>query len=1120
MAVTTIMTYTGDGATNAWSISYDYLKKTHVKMYLDGVEDTTFTWLTDSSVAATSTPGSGVTITIKRETPRDVLDTVIPASGTIRGADLNNQAYQALYVAEEGYDALVNVLSLDTTDDTWDANSKIIKNVATPTASHHAARKDYVDAVAGSATAAAASAAAAASSASDASSSATSASSSASAAASSASAASTSATNALASENAAETAETNAAASAAAAATSETNAATSETNAASSASAAAASEAQAISSESAAAASATAAQTAETNAAASYDAFDDRYLGDKASEPTVDNDGAALLTGAMYWDTGSNSLHWYNGGSWEDPVSDADTAKTAAETAQTAAETAETNAASSASAASTSETNAASSASAASTSATNAATSETNAASSASAAATSATNAATSETNAAASWDAFDDTYLGAKSSDPTLDNDGDALTDGTMYWNTSSTRLRIYNSGAWENAAEPISSGVTYTGTPADNQLAIWTTAGTVEGDSAVTWNGTQLEVSGSIRSTGGTLFINRDGDVADAVGILSSDAGENAFWYYREANSNRWGIGRDVSNNFDLNRYNSSGVYQEAAVQVSFTDSAVTLAGALEVGTDLDLTDGTARLTIGAGGTATPNAAMDALVIDSGSAGNNGLNIITDSGSTGYVGFGDAADSFVAGLGYAHTGDTLSIYAGNAAQMTLTGSLVTMNQDLTVNGQVVLDNGASTGQLSIGDGTQTQEQRLRLDVPTRQMDVVMSSDGNSWGFYDRTAATWRLQQTTSSTIFNGDVDLGSNDLYAQDVIIDSTTGRLYLDGGGDTYIYESSADVMSFYVGGVRPMAFNGLATYLYGSALPINSNQDLGTQTYPWDEIHGNALFAGVDDTTAGLVHVYGSAVGAGGGIRLYNAGDEDTTYNYFQLRMDSGGVFQMDMNTGGDMLFYSVSAGEINVQSNTLSDVAQVEFVATANNLINLGSSSYIGVSGADPWWVVDASDYFLFDQSANSFRFVAGGTRNFDIRPTYVECPVGLLYVGDDDTTQGAVYLYGGATGAGGQARFYNNAAIDATTAEYYMVGADSNGNFLMCSQDGTTKVYWNEAEEHVEVVGHYYHQRPNENLQTISENITVSNNAYMAGELTIADTYTVTISSGARLVII
>lgn len=51
-------------------------------------------------------------------------------------------------------------------------------------------------------------------------------------------------------------------------------------------------------------------------AEAAFDSFDDRYLGPKASAPTLDNDGAALLTGALYWDTALSSMRAYTGSAW------------------------------------------------------------------------------------------------------------------------------------------------------------------------------------------------------------------------------------------------------------------------------------------------------------------------------------------------------------------------------------------------------------------------------------------------------------------------------------------------------------------------------------------------------------------------------------------------------------------------------------------------------------------------------------------------------------------------------------------------------------------------------------------------------------------------------------
>ena len=108
-----------------------------------------------------------------------------------------------------------------------------------------------------------------------------------------------------------------------------------------------------------------------------------------------------------------------------------------------------------------SATSAADSAAAAATSASNASTSASNAASSATAASGSATAADLSATNAAASYDSFDDRYLGAKASDPTVDNDGDALIAGATYFNTTVDSMKVYSGSAWSDVA-PVATSVT----------------------------------------------------------------------------------------------------------------------------------------------------------------------------------------------------------------------------------------------------------------------------------------------------------------------------------------------------------------------------------------------------------------------------------------------------------------------------------------------------------------------------------------------------------------------------------------------------------------------------------------------------------------------------------
>jgi len=54
---------------------------------------------------------------------------------------------------------------------------------------------------------------------------------------------------------------------------------------------------------------------------------------------------------------------------------------------------------------------------------------------------------------ALAAFDSFDDRYLGQKSSDPTVDNDGDALVAGTLYFNTTTDDMKVYEGSVWVNA-------------------------------------------------------------------------------------------------------------------------------------------------------------------------------------------------------------------------------------------------------------------------------------------------------------------------------------------------------------------------------------------------------------------------------------------------------------------------------------------------------------------------------------------------------------------------------------------------------------------------------------------------------------------------------------------
>jgi hypothetical protein len=134
---------------------------------------------------------------------------------------------------------------------------------------------------------------------------------------------------------------------------------------------------------------------------------------------------------------------------------------TEANTTATEVNTSAANAATSASASASSATQAQASATSAGAQATQAAASATAAAGSATASANSATAAAASAIAAANSLDAFDDRWLGAKSTAPTVDNDGNTLLTGAIYWNTSSNSLFIWTGTAWDAAAFTVTGGI-----------------------------------------------------------------------------------------------------------------------------------------------------------------------------------------------------------------------------------------------------------------------------------------------------------------------------------------------------------------------------------------------------------------------------------------------------------------------------------------------------------------------------------------------------------------------------------------------------------------------------------------------------------------------------------
>jgi hypothetical protein len=180
-----------------------------------------------------------------------------------------------------------------------------------------------------------------------------------------------------------------------------------------------------------------------------------------------------------------------------------------------------------------STTTAAASAAAAAISAGNAATSEGNAATSASNASSSASAASGSATAAAASYDAFDDRYLGSKSTVPTLDNDGNALLTGALYWNSVGNIMYVYTGSSWVAAGSAVNGTAertVYTATSGQTTFSATYDVGYVD----VYLNGSKLQVTADFTATDGlTVVLTSGATVGDIVDIVAYAAFELANVY-----------------------------------------------------------------------------------------------------------------------------------------------------------------------------------------------------------------------------------------------------------------------------------------------------------------------------------------------------------------------------------------------------------------------------------------------------------------------------------------------------------------------------------------------------------------------------------------------------------
>lgn len=154
----------------------------------------------------------------------------------------------------------------------------------------------------------------------------------------------------------------------------------------------------------------------------------------------------------------------------------------------------------------------------ATTQATNAATSATTATTQATNSSNSASAALASKNSAEAAFDSFDDRYLGAKSSDPSTDNDGNALLTGALYFDSSNNTMKVWTGSAWVAAYVSGSGFAALSGAAFTGNI------------SAPKYSGTIASASGNLIADPATQILEVKGDGSSVEGQIQLNCHANS--------------------------------------------------------------------------------------------------------------------------------------------------------------------------------------------------------------------------------------------------------------------------------------------------------------------------------------------------------------------------------------------------------------------------------------------------------------------------------------------------------------------------------------------------------------------------------------------------------------
>jgi len=579
-----------------------------------------------------------------------------------------------------------------------------------------------------------------------------------------------------------------------------------------------------------------------------------------------------------------------------------------ATTSQTAAANSATAAANSATTAATSETNAANSANSASSSATTATTK-------ASEASTSATNAENAKNAAEAALDTFDDKFLGSKASDPTVDNDGNALTDGALYFNTTDNVMKVYDLGntQWKQLT-PTTSQQANIDTVAANNTNITTVAGQISPTnniSSVASNATNIGLVG-----GSITNVNLVGGSITNVNEVGNNMGTvNEFGERYRVSSSAPTTSLDVGDLYFDTTQNELKVYKS---------SGWSAAGSTINGTSARFTyTASANQTTFTGSDNNGNTlAYDAGFVDvylNGVKMVNGVDVTVTSGSSVVLASGANASDTVDIVGFG-TFNVASIAASSITSGTLNNdrlpspTLIVKGDGSSADGQIQLNCSQNSHGVKIKAPPHSAGQSYTLILPqsTGSNGQVLASNGSGTN-----QLSWVDAVEAKPTVAN-----------VSQTIAPATATTINITGTGFVSIPQ-----VQFVNGSTGAITNANTVSFTSATALSVNVTLALGNYYVRIENPDGNAGRSTNNIITASTAPSFTTAAGSLGTI----AGNFSGTVATVTGSSDSAITFS-EVTSGGNVLTAS-SGANCTLASNgviTTSDFGGTSTTATLYN----------------------------------------------------------------------------------------------------------------------------------------------------------------------------------------